>query len=97
MATGVVIPLLSNIPALAPPAGVVPNLANPENQNVTIYAVLTISLFVTTLAVMTRIYTKAYVIRKIGWEDCKFAVIISTASNMILWLSSLQTLLLPLG
>ena len=97
MATDTVIPLLSNIPALAPPAGVVPNFVNPENQNVTIYVVLTISISVTMLAVMTRIYTKAYIIRKIGWEDCKFSAMISTADNMILWLSSLQTLLLPLG
>ena len=97
MSTDVVISLLSNLPALAPPAGVVPNLVNPENQNVICYVSLTICIFVTTLAVMARSYTKAYIVRKMEWEDCKFAAIISTANNTILSLSSLQTLLLPLG
>ena len=61
---------LLNGPAAAPPSGIAPNFVNPENNYV--YFVLTIVLTVTisTLALLMRIYTKNFIIRKVGWEDC---------------------------
>ncbi len=61
---------LLNGPAMAPPPAVEPNFVNPKNEFV--YFVLTIVLTVTisTLALLVRMYTKISIIRKVGWEDC---------------------------
>ena len=60
---------LSKLPALAPPAGVVPNFIDPESRA---YAVLVgsgVITAVTLIFVILRLYTKAFVTKAIGWED----------------------------
>ena len=61
-------------PAMRPPPGVMPNLKNPpvhffEERLLTMIMCLTF----TTLFVTMRMYTKLFVIRTHGWEDCRLA------------------------
>ena len=58
-------------PAAEPPLGTVPNLVNPPNELYTGRATSIATLVLCTLALILRLYTKAYVIRKINAADCK--------------------------
>ena len=59
-------------PARPPPAGVIPNFDNPKEILKTVFhAVLGVELFLTTCAVIMRIYTKRILLRSMGYEDCK--------------------------
>ena len=58
-------------PAAEPPPGTVPDLVNPPNE---LYAGRTTAIFtlvLCTLALILRLHTKAFVIRKIHAADCK--------------------------
>lgn len=59
-------------PAMSPPVGLIPNFHDAPNLDV--FVALTIALCVTfgTLAVLLRMYTKVYIVRALGLEDCKF-------------------------
>ena len=59
-------------PAASPPAGVIPNLDNPANLDIYITLCHTLSIFLTTMAILLRIYTKVFILRVLAWEDCKF-------------------------
>lgn len=59
-------------PALAPPPGVVPNFANPDNLSQPELAVL--QLVVATVVVGMRVYTKLGVVRNMLAEDCEYFV-----------------------
>lgn len=52
-----------NSPALAPPGDVVPNFANPPNDNRLALGVTTTALIVTTLAVLMRVHSWIYVLK----------------------------------
>ena len=60
-----------NCPGLPPPEGVIPNFVDPPTlEHVQIAATvvcLTLAVFTTVL----RMYTKVFIIKAIGWEDCK--------------------------
>lgn len=66
------IEIILNSPALAPPPGQETNFEHPIS--ISIYAVLAagISIFLTSLAIMVRFYTKHFIIKKFEWEDCKY-------------------------
>ena len=60
-------------PAMKPPPGVTPNLEDPpihllKERLLT----MTMCLTFTVLFVMMRMYTKLFVIKSHGWEDCKY-------------------------
>lgn len=58
-----------NGPALQPPAGVDQNLDNPPNNNAIPHAVIPICLFLATLAILVRTYTKIFIVRRINVDD----------------------------
>lgn len=63
-------------PAMRPPPGVTPNLQDPtlhfaKERLLTMVLCLTFTAFF----VLTRIYTKVWVIKSHGWEDCKSIVL----------------------
>lgn len=60
---------LLNGPASTPPAGVVPNSHNPPNLYAFLIVTLTLALTFGTLAILTRMYTKLFIIRSIAYED----------------------------
>lgn len=62
-------------PAGNPPAGVHPNFVNPEDCRVAIIAILALSVSISTLVFWMRMYTKLYIFRKTGWEDCSFCLL----------------------
>ena len=61
-----------NLPALAPPPGVQSNFINPENRGHIFIFVASLLLFLKTLFFVNRVYTKAFINRKLGWDDCKY-------------------------
>lgn len=62
---------LLNSPAGKPPPGVIPNLDDPPNLYVTGQVVLLLSYVLATLALLLRLYTKAFIIRLFKISDCK--------------------------
>ena len=64
---------LLNGPAGTPPAGIVPNFDNPHNPAVLLYVTVGLTLGFATCAVIIRIYTKHFLLRSMGSEDCKYS------------------------
>ena len=60
---------LEMLGALPPPPGITPNFVNPPSTQTTIIAIMVACLVVTTVCVALRLYTKLYVLQKLGWED----------------------------
>ncbi|KAI1770226.1 hypothetical protein F4818DRAFT_433856 [Hypoxylon cercidicola] len=58
-----------NSPALSPPAGVVPNFSDPPNFNAGCYAITSVCLVISTICVLTRLYTKFFLIKRLRIED----------------------------
>ena len=73
---------LSNLPALDPPPGVVPNFVSPENQNRPLLLVTPLELGITILFVLNRFYFKSFPVRTYSWDDCQLNL--TKCSN--LWL-----------
>lgn len=62
-------------PALLPPNGIVPDFQDPYSLQPyhTLTAVAT--LFLTTVFVALKLFTKKFIKREIQWEDCEFPVV----------------------
>lgn len=63
-------PLLSQ-PVAPPPPGVTPNLANPTSRANEIVIVTTIFTTLAMAFVMLRFYTRLFITRSLGYDDCK--------------------------
>ena len=61
---------LLNGPAGTPPADTKPNFDDPASLDTIIYITKTITLTLTTLAVFIRIYTRRFLLRSVGYDDC---------------------------
>ena len=72
MATNAEFQMKLDGPALAPPPGVRPNFVNPENLHAVIIAIVTLCVSISTFFFWMRMYTKLFIFRKTGWEDCNF-------------------------
>ena len=62
---------LSKIPALEPPPGVIPDFVNPPSLAKTLIIVNVIFMVLMVIFVALRVYSKALVIRAMGWDDCE--------------------------
>jgi hypothetical protein len=60
-----------DMPALAPPPGVVPNFVDPPTNRTAIFGVFVTCLVIMTLAVAIRMYTKIFMLKKLAVEDCE--------------------------
>jgi len=60
------------VPASKPPPGVVPNFQNPSKNNTAAYAVLTVCLVLSIIAMATRVVSRAFVVRKVFLTDGQF-------------------------
>ena len=60
------------LPALAPPEGVVPNFVDPENLAYT--SLWIVLLVIATVFVWVRMYTKIRITKKANLEDCEYYV-----------------------
>ncbi|KAL6715492.1 hypothetical protein ACLMJK_006453 [Lecanora helva] len=56
-------------PAQKPPVGVVPNFKNSSTLAEYLILTLVLSLIIATLSLLFRIYTKAFILRSINFED----------------------------
>lgn len=63
-------------PAMNPPHGVISDFEHPHAMMSEVYTTLVLSIVVSTIIVLIRLYTKYFVIKAHGWEDCTFNVII---------------------
>ncbi|KAI0457392.1 hypothetical protein F5B21DRAFT_501442 [Xylaria acuta] len=61
--------VILKLPALPPPAGVVPNFVNPPNENGLAIAVIAVCVATATVAGLMRVYTRLYCVRKVELED----------------------------
>lgn len=68
-------------PAVAPPAGIIPNLAHPPNIHTVCYLTFSLCVSFTSLAVVIRMYTKRVLIRSIAYEDCEYRKSVSAAPS----------------
>jgi hypothetical protein len=69
--SGTQMPDLTKIPAAPPPPGVKSNFNNPDNyktQNIILHSIV---LSLVTLAVLMRVYTRAFVKKTFGVDDCE--------------------------
>jgi hypothetical protein len=64
------LPIILDSPAASTPDGEAPNFIDPPNLHVQIYVTLVLCLVLTTVTLAARIYTKAYIIRSLDWDDC---------------------------
>lgn len=62
---------LLNGPAATPSPGILPNFDNPPNLNISIHLSAAICIPLASLAVLIRLYTKCFILRSIGYDDCK--------------------------
>lgn len=62
---------LLNGSAGIPPAGVIPNFDDPLNLDIFLYITAALAISFATCAVIIRIYTKHFLLRSMGYEDCK--------------------------
>ena len=60
---------LDDYPLQPPPPGQLPNFVNPESRGPAIVAVCSTFIFLMWLVLLSRLYSKAWVICKLGWDD----------------------------
>ena len=62
---------LSQVPALEPPLGVIPNFVNPYTRGPMLLALIAVAIGIMYLFVTARLYAKFYVLKRLTWEDCE--------------------------
>ncbi|KAK0514360.1 hypothetical protein JMJ35_002977 [Cladonia borealis] len=60
---------LLEVPSLQPPPHVIPNFINPPSQRGANLACNILCLTVATFCVLTRLHTKIFILRSLGWDD----------------------------
>lgn len=61
-----------NGPAETPPYGITPDFTNPANRNGVALAVIVICISLTGLALLCRVYSRAFLVKRLHIEDCPF-------------------------
>ncbi len=80
----------SNIPAAAPPPGMVSNFSDPKTLSTSLIVLNAIFLSIMLIVVGARLYSRAFLSRAIGWDDCKcrWMLLSSTRLTILRHLSS---------
>jgi hypothetical protein len=58
-------------PAMAPPPGVTPNFVNGESLLTIAVVTVGLCMFSITLALVLRLFTKIFIAKSMGWDDCE--------------------------
>lgn len=61
----------ANLPASAPPPGVIPNLDHPQSRAIEAHIGMGICIGVTLVFVVLRMYVKLAITHMWGWDDCE--------------------------
>ncbi|KAI4119441.1 MAG: hypothetical protein LQ338_007276, partial [Usnochroma carphineum] len=69
----------ASMPALSPPPGVESNFENPQSRSSLTVIPSAAIVGITIILVFTRMYTKVYILKSVGWDDytCMFATLSS--------------------
>ena len=62
---------LLNGPASPPPAGTIPDFQKPSGLETVSWVTLALGFALPSLALLFRIYTRHFVLRSMGYDDCK--------------------------
>lgn len=86
-------------PAATPPPGLESNLTDPPNQRVASYFMIIFFGFLATFALVIRVYTRAFILRRFKIADCKLTacnlagVSLTASDSLILgWVLTLSPL-----
>lgn len=71
MAPGINIVDYVDLPASAPPPGVVPNFDHPQSRALEAHVGMGICIGITFIVVILRIYVKLAITHMWGWDDCE--------------------------
>lgn len=63
------------VPAKPPPPGVKSNFINPQSRQPEMIAINAILLTIATLFLLMRLWTRSFITRSIGWDDCKWEML----------------------
>lgn len=67
--------LLADLPGMKPPPGVIPNLIDPPTKgNLNLLCHVACISF-STVCVLIRMYTRIFINRAHGWEDCEVEIL----------------------
>lgn len=61
-----------NGPAETPPDGTIPDFTNPPNRNGVALAIIVVCISLTALALLCRVYSRAFLVKRLHIEDCPF-------------------------
>lgn len=62
-------------PALPPPLGVQSNFETPESQSYVTVIPCAVIVGIMIILVFIRMYTKVYILKSVGWDDCMSACV----------------------
>lgn len=62
----------SNLPAGTPPPGIRPNFEHGESRAIDAHIAMGISMSLSTIFILLRVYVKLAVTHMWGWDDCTF-------------------------
>lgn len=65
------------MPALSPPPGVESNFENPQSRSSLTVIPSAAIVGITIILVFTRMYTKVYILKSVGWDDCTSGVLLA--------------------
>lgn len=68
---------------LPPPPGIVPNFVNPESRAYINTVMHSVCLTLVTLFLAIRIYTRKFICRWLGWDDCKTSLSETLVSTLM--------------
>ena len=67
---------LDELPAMIPPPGVTSNFVTPYSEGRDIYITVAVCIGLITPALLIRLFTKAYLIKRINLEDCELKMLL---------------------
>ena len=75
---------MANVGALPAPPGVEPNFIDPLNQNLAHDILHAVGLSVVSVFFVIRLYTRYFIIRRLGWDDCEWKISLSKLAVLTL-------------
>lgn len=74
---------VSQIPALEPPPGLIPNFHDPYTKGPMLLALNAVAIAIMVLFVIFRFYCKIGLQHKLSWDDCKCAEYLQDSAELI--------------
>ena len=62
---------LNGVPVENPPTGVIPNFIDPPSRGYEVIIAVAICLTFMIPSVVIRLYTRIFISRSLGWDDCE--------------------------